>query len=68
MRAALLGRSVRINSSLVDIAKLFSKLVVQIYTPSLRVLIVRYLQPLSIFSVFLILTIACGFNLHFCND
>ena len=39
-RVELLGRRVYINSSLVDIAKQFSKVVLQLYVPSLRVLVI----------------------------
>ena len=39
-RVELLGHRVYMNSSLVDIAKQFSKVVLQFYIPSLRVLVI----------------------------
>lgn len=39
-RVELLGHRVYMNSSLVDTAKQFSKVVLQIYMPSLRVLVI----------------------------
>ena len=39
-RVELLGHRVYMNSSLVDIAKQFSKMVLQIYIPSLTVLVI----------------------------
>ena len=39
-RVELLGHRVYMNSSLIDIAKQFSKVVLQFYIPSLRVLVI----------------------------
>ena len=39
-RVELLGHRIYMNSSLVDIAKQFSKMVLQIYIPSLTVLVI----------------------------